>query len=184
MRWTIPLVAAICLAADYATKIWANAVLMPGSSAPFIPGLLRLTLTTNTGAAFGVGRQSAWLMTALALTILTAVVVWVIKRERSADPPLLYERVGMGLLIGGALGNIMDRLVAGRVTDFLEFIFIDFPVFNLADACIDAGAVLILLKLVDTRQLCGFSQTIHSDRPGEDATRGAPVQNTESSSND
>ncbi len=184
MKWTIPLVAAICLAADYATKIWANAALMPGSSAPFIPGFLRLTLTTNTGAAFGVGRQSAWLMTALALTILTAVVVWVIKRERSSDPPLLYERVGMGLLIGGALGNIMDRLVAGRVTDFLEFAFIDFPVFNVADACIDAGAVLILLKLVDSRQRCGFSQTIQSNPPGEDATRGAPIQNTESSSND
>jgi signal peptidase II len=184
MKWTIPIVAATCLAADYATKVWANAALIPGSPSPFIPGLLRLTLTTNTGAAFGVGRQSAWLMTALALTILSAVLIWVIKRESSSEPPLLCERVGMGLLIGGAAGNILDRLVAGRVTDFIEFAFIDFPVFNLADACIDAGAVLILLKLVDSHQRCAFSQSVQPSAPLPDATTAASTQDSESPGND
>lgn len=145
-RGITPVTTAICLALDLASKSWVKAHLTPGVAVPAIPGILRLTLTTNAGAAFGLGKQSATLMTVLAVTIAAAVIYWICKRE--ADRNLsICERLGMGFLLGGALGNIYDRLAVGKVTDFLEFAFIDFPVFNLADVCIDIGAVLIVLRV-------------------------------------
>src|SRR5579875_1978243 len=143
MKWILPSVAALGLALDIVSKSWALASLNAGQARPLVPGILRLNLTTNTGAAFGLGHGNGWFMTILAVTILSAVVVWLVRRERSCNPLSLCERIGAGLLVGGAAGNIWERLLLGRVTDFLEFSFIDFPVFNAADVLIDLGALLI-----------------------------------------
>lgn len=120
-------------------------MLVPGDSVSFIPGLLRFTLTTNTGAAFSLGSDNASLMTILAASMTLVVVFWVIGLGRTRVPLSLLECVGIGCLLGGALGNLFDRLTQGRVTDFLELAFITFPIFNLADVCIDIGIILILL---------------------------------------
>jgi signal peptidase II len=159
MRWTVAITAALCLAADLATKIWVRANVAPGQHSVLVPYLLNLTITSNSGAAFGLGRGSSAVMTTIAAVILLTVVAWVVKRERQPDKPAFYERLGMGLLIGGALGNLLDRLTVGRVTDFLEFSFIDFPIFNLADVCIDAGAILILAKAFLRQPVCFYAQT-------------------------
>ncbi len=145
------------MAADLASKHWVRANFSAGMTKPFLPGFLNLALTTNTGAAFGVGRDYAWLMTVLAVAILIAVLVWVAKRQKRFRKSHFIESLGAGLLIGGALGNICDRLVAGRVTDFLQFSSFDFPVFNLADVSIDIGVALILLQALlrhDTDSSC------------------------------
>jgi signal peptidase II len=84
-------------------------------------------------------------MTALACAILLAIIVWMFKKENSDSPPNKLERCGVGIIVGGALGNLLDRLMHGEVTDFLEFGFIDFPVFNVADALIDVGAALVII---------------------------------------
>lgn len=142
-----PLVAILTLVADAASKAWALASLESGVVYPFIPGILQLTLTTNTGGAFGIGKDHKEIMLLLAATIAGGIIYWIIHRERDKDHrPLTIERVGLGLLLGGALGNIWDRLVMGRVTDFLDFAFMDFPVFNVADALIDVGVALIIIN--------------------------------------
>lgn len=161
-KYIIYVTAALCLAADLITKSWASSNLTPGIKTPLIPGLLALMLTTNTGAAFGLGRNFGWFMSLVAFAVFGAVLLWVREREKSATKPPAYERIGMGFLIGGALGNIWDRVIAGRVTDFLDFSFISFPVFNLADVSIDIGVALILLRMLT--QSRGYS-ALRSKQP-------------------
>ncbi len=144
MKPTFWLAAAAATLADLTSKGWAQSQLEDGLTHPFIPGILDLTLTTNRGAAFGIGRESAVLMTVLALIIFLALLIWIWKRELSAKQPGWLERLGAALLTGGALGNICERLACGHVTDFLEFAFVSFPIFNLADIFIDIGVALIL----------------------------------------
>lgn len=151
-------VAALC--ADQASKTWARQALTAATPHAFLPGLLRFNLTSNAGGAFGIGREAGWLMGTLAACLTLAIVLWIRARERSASAPDSLERAGMGLIIGGALGNLWDRLADGQVTDFIEFDFVTFPVFNLADACIDAGIALIALSYLRAAGRCrGLSRT-------------------------
>ncbi len=148
-NWIGPaLLSCTALSADFCAKAWANANLHYGLSEAFWPGVLRLTLTRNTGGAFGIGRGHGILMALLAVTIILSIIIWMYKREHSSTPPNTLERFGVGLIIGGALGNLLDRITRGEVTDFLDFSFIDFPVFNVADALIDIGAGLVILGAI------------------------------------
>jgi signal peptidase II len=143
--WLIPLTAAIVILLDAASKQWALSALQMGETRAFIPGLLQFTLTTNTGGAFGIGRDAKGLMTVLPILICAGILYWIWKRDRSGQRLTGLEQVGFGMLLGGALGNIADRLMRGMVTDFLEFAFISFPVFNVADALIDVGIGLLII---------------------------------------
>jgi signal peptidase II len=142
-KLTVALVAVFSFAADQSMKSWARNHLTPGTIKPFIPGILQFNLTTNTGGAFGIGRDLSWLMTTLAVLLTLAIISWIAKRQRSQYPPFAMESVGLALVLGGALGNLCDRFTVGRVTDFIEFAFFSFPVFNVADVAIDFGIVLI-----------------------------------------
>ncbi|MBI4534589.1 MAG: signal peptidase II [Candidatus Melainabacteria bacterium] len=154
-----PLTTLICLALDLCTKSLARTYLSGGMALPLIPGLIQLTLTSNTGGAFGIGSGLGGLMTILALVMVAFIGLWIWNRDRSKTAPGLCERLGMGLLVGGALGNLWDRLTLGQVTDFLEFTFIVFPIFNLADIFIDLGIALILTSYYCTT--CQ-SRTMHN----------------------
>ena len=137
---------ACALTADIFTKIWANNALLQGRSVPFIPSFLQLSLTRNTGIAFGIGQGHAVVTTAIGCTIFLAILAWIIWRERGAQKLSGLELSGAGFILGGALGNIFDRVCHGEVTDFLEFVFVSFPVFNVADVMIDVGAGLVIIS--------------------------------------
>ena len=145
-KWIIPLIATLCLILDAVSKEWARHHLIAGDGYPFIPGLIRFFLTHNTGAAFSLGAGNSYLMTGLATVVTLALVVWMLKRESTLVSNV--ERIGLGFLFGGACGNLLDRFSQGRVTDFIEFTFINFPVFNCADVFIDIGIGLILIVMM------------------------------------
>jgi signal peptidase II len=145
-KWIIPLTAALCLISDAISKDWARTTLVAGEPIPFMPGVARFFLTHNTGAAFSLGAGNSYLMTALASVVTLALVAWMLKRESTLVSNV--ERCGLGFLFGGACGNLLDRFSQGRVTDFIEFTFITFPVFNCADVCIDIGIGLILIAMM------------------------------------
>jgi signal peptidase II len=147
-NWVIPLTALLVLLADYFGKQWALANLHEGVLTPFLPGLLQLTLTTNTGGAFGIGHQYKYIMTALPILICIAIIVWIVKRTRSGFQLSLWEQIAYGMVLGGAGGNICERLYRGHVTDFIDFAFMDFPIFNIADSLIDVGVAIIVLHSV------------------------------------
>lgn len=146
----VPLVAALVIAADVLTKRLAVDHLQRGVVQPLLPPLLGLTLVANTGTAFGMWQSQHLLVLILPPVICVCLIVWIVRREWILKLPLSpLEQIGFGLVLGGAIGNMLDRWVQGRVTDFLYFVFWpSFPVFNLADALIDIGVVLILLPAV------------------------------------
>ena len=122
-------VMAICVAADQVSKKWALTNLARGQSEPFLPGVINLTLTTNPGAAFSLGSQNGQVMGLVATVLTLVILVWIVKRVISTAPLLVVEQIGMGCLLGGATGNLIDRYTQGLVTDFLDFAFMKFPIF-------------------------------------------------------
>ncbi|HEY9869028.1 MAG TPA: signal peptidase II [Candidatus Obscuribacterales bacterium] len=154
-KLVVPLVALSIIALDQVSKAWARAHLASGATRPLVPGIVHLNYTTNTGGAFGIGRDYSWLMTALAILLTAAVAFWIVRREHGQPAASALERLGLGLLLGGALGNLCDRFTVGRVTDFLEFSFMSFPVFNVADMAIDAGILLIAIDYYIQRRKTG-----------------------------
>ena len=142
----ISLIAA-AVVADQLTKTAALSLLSQGTAVPVLPGF-NLSLGFNTGASFGMmgGFMAGKPLLMAALTIAFAVMAF------RAQPAL--ERAGFALVVGGALGNIIDRLRQGAVTDFLDFYWRDWhwPTFNVADICITLGAVLILAASLPLRR--------------------------------
>ena len=133
-RWWWAL-AALVLAADQASKALAWRALQH----PVRLGPLVLRLQTNTGAAFGlVPWANALLLVVTALACLG--IIWYARRMNGGT-----ARAGLGLILGGALGNLVDRLALGRVRDFVDLGF--WPTFNLADAAISVGAAITLVTL-------------------------------------
>jgi signal peptidase II len=145
------LVIAAAVVADQLTKVAALTLLSQGTVIPVFPGF-NLALGFNTGASFGmmggIMAGKPLLMAALtgALTLAFAVMAF---RAQHA-----LERAGFALVVGGALGNIIDRLRQGAVTDFLDFYWRDWhwPTFNVADIAITLGAVLILAASLPLRR--------------------------------
>jgi signal peptidase II len=107
-----------------------------------IPGVLQLNYTQISGGAFGLGGSASWLFAGATIAVSVAIVILAFRVRR------LGVAIGMGLVLGGGLGNLTDRIargsgLSGRVIDFIDLRV--WPVFNLADAAIVVGAVLIVL---------------------------------------
>jgi len=142
------LLSLLVIGLDQLTKIWALHALQPaGMPHPVIPGFLNWTLAFNTGAAFSFLAQSdgwqRWFFVVLALVISAVLVVWLARTARRDWRTALP----LALIVGGALGNLVDRLHAAQVTDFIQVYHQQwsFPVFNVADCGISVGAVLLIL---------------------------------------
>lgn len=113
------------------------------ADAPLVPGLIRLRGAFNTGAAFGTMQGSAGLLAALS-ALAVAGGCFLLHRLKPAGALAL----GAALMLGGAAGNLIDRITRGGVVDFLLLEFVPFPAFNVADAAITAGAVLLAASLL------------------------------------
>jgi signal peptidase II len=133
---------------DQAVKLLVQAIFRPGQVLAVIPGFFDLVLWSNTGIAFGMlgggpqGGSKVLLLGAVSLAAV-ALMVWLYYKES----PSRTGSLGLLLVVGGAIGNAIDRLVFGQVVDFLYFHYGGFgwPAFNVADACITTGIVMIVL---------------------------------------
>ena len=131
---------------DQATKAFFIRFLSETPTLPVIPGIFHLTLLRNPGVAFGLLRGYS-LPVSLATVVILLSLLWIIfQRFQSQQPSLM---VSLGLILGGAVGNLIDRIRFGGVTDFLDFRM--WPVFNVADSCITIGAVLMAWELLQPR---------------------------------
>jgi len=138
-------VAAAAFALDQGTKILAVAHLDPGSFVPLLGGWLRLTLTHNVGSAFGLIGSGAIPLAASALVCV--VVLGYVFRGGLVRAP--GRSMPLGLIVGGALGNLLDRVRTGGVIDFIDLRV--WPVFNIADAAITIGVGLLAIGLARRR---------------------------------
>jgi signal peptidase II len=131
--WLVPAV----FAADRLLKHLALDRLVYGDSVPVWPGVFYLTLVRNRGAAFGTLSDSGPVLTAISVALSAAIAAYLIEAWRDRDA--VWSDAALALVLGGALGNLFDRVRYGHVVDYLDFRV--WPVFNLADACITAGVL-------------------------------------------
>ncbi len=131
------------LVLDQVTKLWAVATLVPGQPEDLIGSVLRLNIIRNPGAAFSAGTGHTWIFTTLSI-VATIGVLWFARRVRHRG-----WAIALGILIAGISGNLFDRLLRepgfylGHVVDFLQLP--NWPIFNVADMCINVAAVLIVI---------------------------------------
>ena len=112
---------------DQISKAWAVDHLAGVGVRPLLPGLLQLQLVFNSGAAFSMLEGNANLLGVVSLAVAVGLVFWI----QTSGPLDRWQAMGLGFLLGGAVGNGIDRWRLGRVVDFLEFVPISFPIFNL-----------------------------------------------------
>ncbi len=127
--------------ADQGLKRLVEGSMWLGESIPMVPGVLYLTYTKNAGGAFGIldGRGGVLL---IGSAVAIAFVLWMLL----GGPPARVTALGCGLILGGAIGNLLDRLTAGEVTDYMDLQFWplrEWPVFNAADVAIVLGAAVL-----------------------------------------
>ena len=162
MRLLVALVAVAGLTADLVTKIIAVTQLEPLASVRLLGGLLTLRLIRNPGAAFSQGQRFTYVFAVAGIVVLTFVIIKLV--PRIGHPAWA---VAIGLLCAGVAGNLTDRLfrppgvLRGHVIDFLELPY--WPIFNVADMCITAAAIMIIfLSVVKGISITGQ----HHPRPG------------------
>lgn len=143
-RWVFAAVSIGMIILDQLVKAWARQTFSDNLAAmqgrPF-PGIFEFTLTYNRGIAFGLFQGHGVMLTPVAILMAAMAAFYAYKVPRGH----LGVQVSMGLLAAGALGNLIDRLFEGRVTDIFYFRLINFPVFNIADACITVAAILLVI---------------------------------------
>ncbi len=140
--------AVLVIVLDLGSKAMATAMLTYGNAVPVVP-MFNLTLLHNTGAAFsflaGAAGWQRWFFVALALIVSVVLVGWLRNLKRHET----WTAIAIVLILGGALGNVYDRVIHGYVVDFLHFYWQDwhFPAFNLADTAITVGAAMMILDM-------------------------------------
>lgn len=128
---------------DQLSKAWAQQSLQPGLPRPFLPGVLELLLTWNTGAAFSLFSGATQALGVVSLAVGAGLVVAIARQGTMGLP----RSLALGFLLGGAVGNGIDRWRLGAVVDFLALVPINFPVFNLADIAINLAVVCLAIDL-------------------------------------
>ncbi len=152
MRWLMLVIAAIVVLLDRATKLWIVFHIEPGHAIVIVPRVFRLTHVLNTGAAFSMfeGSTSPTLVRNLLIGFSIVAVVVVLLLIWKMGRSITLTSVALALILGGAVGNLYDRIRFAYVVDFLEVHIIHYhwPDFNVADSAIVVGACLLLLEML------------------------------------
>ena len=147
-KWPWFLISVLIVLCDQLTKYWAFQTLIPFTPKAILP-MLNLTLAFNTGAAFsflsGTGNWGSWFFMAFSALMSIALAVWMFTLEKTAR----LQLIALSLILGGAVGNLIDRILVGHVIDFIELYIgkYHWPVFNVADSAICVGAVLLFFSM-------------------------------------
>ncbi len=129
--------ATLVLILDRLTKYVITHILANGQSIKIIPNFFHITLVLNKGAAFGLFKEMTAIFVLLSLSVIIFIILYIWRNEFGR----IYLPVALGLILGGAIGNLIDRIKFGYVIDFIDFRI--WPVFNMADSCITIGAIIL-----------------------------------------
>jgi len=144
----------LIVVADQLSKAWIKTNLLEGQSL-FETGFFRITHLHNTGAAFGLFQGQSFILTIVSLIGVVVLLVYgFVVYHRFPWFESLLNRLALGLVLGGAAGNLIDRIRLGYVTDFIDFGF--WPAFNIADSAVTVGVIILvysLLRLARTEKL-------------------------------
>jgi signal peptidase II len=152
MRWLMLVIAALIVLLDRVTKLWVIANIKQGHAIVIIPRIFRLTHVVNTGAAFSIfeGASSPALVRNLLIGFSIIAVTVVLALIWKTGQRATLTSVALALILGGAIGNLYDRIRFAFVVDFLEVHIVHYhwPDFNVADSAIVVGACLLLLEML------------------------------------
>ena len=168
---------AIAFSLDQLTKRWVLSNIPAGSRRPFIPGMLDLFHVQNDGAAFSIGSGRPLFFAALTAVVVLGMV-YAVMREKNLPYPLIAI---LGLVAGGGIGNGLERVAHGSVTDFLATTFMNFAIFNVADIFVTCGiiAACIYWFIWDSKKRAGKNDSEASERES-----GANKENDEDGEKD
>ncbi|MCL1999287.1 MAG: signal peptidase II [Turicibacter sp.] len=142
IRWILAGVVVILVVLDQIVKQWARDYLHEAQRLPIIDGIIGFRWATNAGAAFGIFYGGRWFF--VVFTIIVIVVMLVYEFKLPYTKQLLYLRIPMVMILAGAIGNFIDRLLFGYVVDMFEFLFINFAIFNVADILLTTGTFIYI----------------------------------------
>jgi len=137
----------LVVAVDQLSKLWAHQFLNNGGIEPFIPFTLQLRLVKNTGAAFSLFSNSTTSLKLFSLLVSILFISWVWRNQLIP----FWKGLAIAFLLGGTIGNGIDRWLNGYVIDFFELIPIRFAIFNVADIAINMGIVFLLIDSLSKR---------------------------------
>lgn len=163
---------ALIVAIDQATKAWIANELSGGRTIVFLDGALRLVYSENNGALFGMFKGQVAIFALLSLAVIALIVSFHARSGRSA-----YTTLTLGLLLGGAIGNAIDRFRLGYVVDFVDggLGTARFFTFNVADACISGAIVLLFAMAIRPSLLGGSANRATTGTPADGAGEPGPA---------
>ena len=138
------LIILLVIVADQLTKYITVRYLKPLSTVPILEDVFSLTYVENRGAAFGILQNQRWFLIILPILIISVAIIFLIKNRNES----LLSRISLAIILGGAIGNLLDRIFRTYVVDMFEFTFIQFPVFNVADMAVVCGTIILALQLL------------------------------------
>lgn len=134
----------LIVAFDQITKYIVSHNLTDGKIVKFIPNFIQFRYAENTGMAFSMFSGARWLFVALTIAVCVGALWYLFSNKCQS----LWLYWSLGVVVAGGIGNLIDRILFGFVVDFIELIFIDFAVFNIADCAVTCGAVVLVSYLV------------------------------------
>lgn len=135
------IIMAAVIAIDQITKWLAVQYLTKVETVPIIKDILHLTYLENEGAAFGILKNNRWVFLVISTVAIIGLIIYLVKYP----PKNKWLIFGLSFIVGGGIGNMIDRLLLGYVVDFIDFRVINFAIFNGADSFVCIGAVLVLI---------------------------------------
>ncbi len=138
------LIIILCIAADQITKLYAEANLKDISTLPIIENIFHFTYVENKGAAFGMLADHRWVFMILSVVGIAAIFAYL----AATKPKSWWMRLALCFIVGGGIGNMIDRVARGYVIDFIDCRFIDFYVFNVADSFVCVGCAMFVIAVI------------------------------------
>ena len=144
IREKIYSIAAVVIMIDQIVKLLIRTKMKINTSIPIIPDIFNLTYTENKGAAFSILQNTQLLLIIVGLVFLYLLDYYIKKEKKFSKLSI----ISLGLIIGGIVGNLVDRILLHAVVDYLDFTLINFPIFNIADSCITIGVILFIISTI------------------------------------
>lgn len=159
------ILAAVLVAIDQIVKAFVRANIPLGTSIPFLPGVMDLAYVQNTGAAFSLFEGRTWILSIISL-VISVILAAALALKLFKRP---FPRLALALVLAGAVGNLIDRMLLGFVTDMFQTTFINFAVFNVADICVVLGGIAVCVYVIFFSEKCAnkgkyADDSHHTDR--------------------
>ncbi len=145
MTTAITLIVIAALAGlDQLIKFLVLTNIKPQNAVPVIDGIIRFRYVENTGAAFSMLSDNTWILSIVTGVLIIGIIVYLILGKSSSK----LETVSLVMIAAGGIGNLIDRIFRGFVVDFIEYLFMEWGVFNFADILVTVGAVLLVISVL------------------------------------